>query len=159
MNKRTSTLVLGAALAVLAGAAVAEVPTTVQYVGEATVFVPGTMIAATAASDQGDPAIYFRGDATVFRTDVTAPKAPGIGRATPLGHRVSGGATRVIDLTDRRAPINVTAGETVQYDLNGRSVVWTFDTLGTPTFSLSKILPGAPDLTVYVARNPLETGS
>jgi hypothetical protein len=159
MNKRTSTLVLGTALAVLSGAAVAAVPTTVQYVGDATVFVPGTTVAAPAAADPGSPAIYFRGDATVFRTDVTAPKAPGVGRAAPLGHEASGNASRVIDLAGRRAAINVTAGETVQFNLDGRSVTWTFDTLGTPAFSLAKIVPQAPDLTVYVARNPLETGS
>jgi hypothetical protein len=159
MNKRISTLVLGTALAVLAGGAVADVPTTIQYVGEATVFVPGTAVSAPPVADQGTPAIYFRGDATVFRAEGGSPATPGIGRVAPLGHQVSGNASRVIDLTSRRSAINVTAGETVQFNLDGRSVTWNFDTLGTPVFSLTKIVPQAPNLTVYVSPNPLETGS
>jgi hypothetical protein len=159
MNKRISTLVLGTALAVLAGGAFAQVPTTIQYVGEATVFVPGTAVSAPANRDQANPPIYYQGEATIFLPIVTAPAAPGIGRVAPLGHQVSGNASRVIDLTSRRSAINVTAGETVQFNLDGRSVTWNFDTLGTPVFSLTKIVPQAPNLMVYVSRNPLETGS
>ncbi len=159
MNKRISTLALGTAFAVLAGGAVAQVPTTIQYVGEATVFVPGTAVSAPAYRGQETPYASYTGEATTFRPDVASPATPGIGRVAPLGHEVSGNASRVIDLTSRRSAINVTAGETVQFNLDGNSVVWNFDTLGAPTFNLSKIVPQAPNLMVYVSRNPLETGS
>jgi hypothetical protein len=157
MHKRVSALVLGTAFSVLAGGAVAEVPTTIQYIGEATVFVPGTAVSARPVADQGTPAISFRGDATVFR-DAPSSGAPGLGRVAPLGHQVSGNSMRVIDLNNQRTAVSVMAGETVQFNLNGRSVTWVFDTVGTPTFRLAQIVPQAPDLMVYVSANPLYKG-
>jgi hypothetical protein len=77
----------------------------------------------------------------------------------PMGHQVDGGATRIVDLTTPRRAVNVTAGETVEFKLPGHTVVWDFDTLGTPTFALSRIIPGAPAVRVYVAPNPLYSGS
>lgn len=132
MRTRTSTLFLSAALAAIAGNSLAEAPTTIEYVGEATLFVPGTGPSA----------------------------APGSGRTNPLGHEVTGGSERVIDLTVRRAHVNVTAGEIVKFKLEGREVVWDFDTLGTPVFALSRIIPGAnPAIRVYVAPDRAYEGS
>jgi hypothetical protein len=131
MNKPVSQAVLGGALAAVTGSTLAQVPDTIEYVGEATVFIAGT---ATAA-------------------------APGAGRMDPMGHQVDSGATRIIDLTAPRKAVNVTAGETVEFRLTGHTVVWDFDTLGTPTFALSRIIPDAPAVRVYVAPNPLYLGS
>ena len=131
MSKPVSHAVLSAALAAVTGSTIAQVPETIAYVGEATVFIPGTAIAA----------------------------APGAGRVDPMGHQVDSGATRIIDLTAPRRAVNVTAGETVEFRLPGQTVVWDFDTLGTPTFALSRIIPDAPAVRVYVAPNPLYSGS
>ena len=131
MSKHVSHAVLSAALAAVSSSTLAQVPETIEYVGEATVFIPGT---ATAA-------------------------APGAGRMDPMGYQVDSGAARVIDLTAPRKAVNVTAGETVEFRLPGNRVVWDFDTLGTPTFVLSRIIPGAPAVRVYVAPNPLYSGS
>jgi hypothetical protein len=50
--------------------------------------------------------------------------------------------------------LNVTRQETVKINVGGKSVVWSFDTLGTPSFPLSKVIPGAEGITVYVAESP-----
>ena len=131
MSKYVPNAALGAALAAVTCSTLAQVPETIEYVGEATVFVPGTAIAAV----------------------------PGVGRIDPMGHQVDSGATRVIDLTVPRKAVNVTAGETVEFRLPGHTVVWDFDTLGTPVFALSRIIPDAPTVRVYVAPNPLYSGS
>jgi hypothetical protein len=41
----------------------------------------------------------------------------------------------------------VTRLETVKINVGGKSVVWTFDTLGTAPFPLSKIVSGAEGIT------------
>lgn len=57
-------------------------------------------------------------------------------------------------LTKGAKYLNVTRMETVQINVAGKSVTWTFDTLGTPNFPLSKIIPGVEGITVYVSENP-----
>lgn len=132
MSKRTSALFFSVAVAATAGGSFAETPTTIEYVGEATVFVSGTVPSAATAS----------------------------GRTNPLGHEVSAGSQRVIDLTVPRKHVNVTAGEVVTFRLDGKEVVWDFDTLGTPVFALSRIIPSAnPGIRVYVAPDRTYEGS
>jgi hypothetical protein len=65
---------------------------------------------------------------------------------------------RVVNLDNRTKYLNVAQQETVQLNFGGKSVTWTFDTLGTGSFPLSKVIPGAEGITVYVARNPLYRG-
>jgi hypothetical protein len=36
----------------------------------------------------------------------------------------------------------------------GKSVTWAFETLGTMSFPLAKVIPGAEGVTVYVTENP-----
>jgi len=46
----------------------------------------------------------------------------------------------------------------VQIDVGGKSITWKFDTFGTAPFPLSRIVPGAEGITVYVAENPANQG-
>jgi hypothetical protein len=58
--------------------------------------------------------------------------------------------------------VNVDNGETVTFDVDGKSFTWHFDTLHSEeAFSLSKIAPEGLNtgmITVYVASNPLYRG-
>ncbi|SHM42148.1 Heavy-metal resistance protein CzcE [Duganella sacchari] len=58
--------------------------------------------------------------------------------------------------------VNVNNGDTVTFDINGKSVTWHFDTLHSEeAFDLSKIAPDAIPagvVTVYVGSNPLYRG-
>lgn len=75
----------------------------------------------------------------------------------PYGYEAPGGATRVLNVSAGTRYINVAQAETVKINVDGKSVNWTFDTLGTHAFPLSKIVPaaGTDKVTVYVAANPL----
>lgn len=55
--------------------------------------------------------------------------------------------------------MNVTRLETVKINVGGKTVTWTFDTLGSAPFPLARIIPGAEGATVYVAENPAYQGS
>lgn len=58
--------------------------------------------------------------------------------------------------------VNIDDGDTVEFNLDGKSFTWHFDTLrGESAFDLSKIAPEGVDagkVTVYVAANPLYRG-
>jgi hypothetical protein len=58
--------------------------------------------------------------------------------------------------------VNIDDGDTVQFDVDGKSFTWHFDTLrGESAFELSKIAPEGVDagkVIVYVAANPLYRG-
>lgn len=74
-------------------------------------------------------------------------------QSTPLGYAVDAGATRVVNIDSNTKYLNVEQLETVQINVNGKTLTWQFDTLGTPAFSLSKIFPGVEGVTVYVGKN------
>jgi hypothetical protein len=76
----------------------------------------------------------------------------------PYGYAASAKADRVVNLDGHAKYLNVSQLETVQLNFGGKSVTWTFDTLGTGSFPLSKVIPGAEGITVYVAKNPLYRG-
>ena len=83
---------------------------------------------------------------------------PTANQLAPHGYAASGSASRVVTL-DRNTPyLNVTQSETVQINVAGKTVTWTFDTFGTTPFPLSAIIPGADGVTVYVNPNPLYRG-
>jgi hypothetical protein len=71
-------------------------------------------------------------------------------------------ALRQIAITPDTRWVNVTDGETVEFNLDGRSFSWRFDTLrGEGAFDLSSIAPEGANLgkiKVYVASNPLYNG-
>ena len=58
--------------------------------------------------------------------------------------------------------VNVDDGDTVEFNVDGKSFTWHFDTLrGESAFELSKIAPEGVDagkVIVYVAANPLYRG-
>ena len=66
----------------------------------------------------------------------------------------TGAAAREISVNAGTKYLNVTRLETVKINVGGKSVTWSFDTLGTNAFPLSKIVSGAEEVTVYVAENP-----
>lgn len=79
--------------------------------------------------------------------------------SAPFGYAVTGSqAGRIVTIDSSTRYLNVTRGEAVQINIAGKIVAWVFDTLGTPTFSLDKIVPGAGHVTVYVASSPSDNG-
>lgn len=80
---------------------------------------------------------------------------PAANQQDPHGYATSGPVSRVLNIDNGTKYLNVTRLETVQINFEGKSVTWTFDTLGTGSFSLSKIIPGASGVTVYIAENPM----
>lgn len=84
-----------------------------------------------------------------------APSAPDARALSPYGYEASGSAGRVIVLDRSVSAINVDRMETVEFRLGDTRSTWTFDTLGTPSFALAEILPGAGGVTVFVAESPL----
>jgi hypothetical protein len=83
---------------------------------------------------------------------------PTANQLAPYGYVASGGAGRVLNVDSGTKYINVSGLETVQINVGGKSVVWTFDTFGTVPFPLSTIISGAEGVTVYVAENPASRG-
>lgn len=92
-----------------------------------------------------------------------APAAQAMPMKMTMGMLVNSavaGRTIVVDAGTRN--INVENGETVRFDVNGKSFAYTFNTFGNETaFDLSAIAPGdvmVPAVHVYVAPNPLYRG-
>lgn len=84
--------------------------------------------------------------------------SPSANQLAPYGYAATKGADRVVTLTSASKYLNVTRLETVKINVGGKSVVWTFDTLGTAAFPLAKVIPGTDGITVYVAENPAYQG-
>lgn len=76
----------------------------------------------------------------------------------PYGYASTGTPERVVDLSGGKKYLNVTRLETIQIKQDGNSVVWTFDTLGQPSFSLAKVVPWSSGVTVYVDDSPTYRG-
>lgn len=80
------------------------------------------------------------------------------------GHVANEGtASRTIKITPRTRAINVHDGETVRFDVDGKTFEWTFDLPSREgVISFSDIEPsttGAGTVRIYVAPNPLYYGS
>ncbi|MBZ2209796.1 CzcE family metal-binding protein [Massilia soli] len=79
--------------------------------------------------------------------------------AAPFGYATNATPERVITVVrGKTRHINVTRLESVRIIDGDSSVTWMFDTLGLPSFSLEKILPGSTGITVYVDENPMYSG-
>ncbi|WP_343732267.1 CzcE family metal-binding protein [Duganella sp.] len=82
---------------------------------------------------------------------------PEFGMATPAA-----AADRHITIKADTKWVNVNNGDTVTFDVNGKSFTWHFDTLHSEAaFDLAKIAPEGINpgmITVYVASNPLYRG-
>lgn len=85
--------------------------------------------------------------------------SPGVNQLAPYGYGAGKAPDREVRIAQGDRYLNVTRMETVRIVVAGNSVVWTFDTLGTPSFPLDKIVPGASGVTVYVAETPTYGGS
>jgi hypothetical protein len=59
-------------------------------------------------------------------------------------------AVRTLEVTANTRYLNVESGETVTLDVDGRRVTWSFAGL-RGVVSLQDIVPGAPDVAIYVA--------
>jgi Heavy-metal resistance protein CzcE len=59
-------------------------------------------------------------------------------------------ADRTLQVTPSTRYLNVQSGETVHLDVNGRRVTWSFAGR-SGVVKLQDIVPGAPDVAIYVA--------
>jgi hypothetical protein len=74
---------------------------------------------------------------------------------SPHGYATPVPAEREIRLEKGKAQdVNVKRFETIRFTYGEATLTWTFDTLGTGSFPLSKVVPGAAG-TVYVEESPL----
>lgn len=77
----------------------------------------------------------------------------------PYGYAAPGAApSRLIVVGKETRHLNVEQLETVAIQVDGKTVNWTFDAFPRRSFSLSKIIPGADGVTVYVSESPLYRG-
>ena len=72
----------------------------------------------------------------------------------PFGYKAVAAPDREITLSGGEKYLNVSQLETVRVTVDGKSVDWTFDTLGTRPFPLSEVIPGTKGVTVYVSGSP-----
>ncbi len=84
--------------------------------------------------------------------------SPTANEQATFGYAATRNADREITVASGINHVNVTRLETVKISLGDKTVAWTFDTFGTAAFPLSKIMPGADGITVYVAENPSYQG-
>lgn len=96
--------------------------------------------------------LHWISHATESRSEPTA------NQLARYGYTSSGAVARVVIVDSSTKYLNVTRLETVQIKVGGKDVTWMFDTLGTAPFPLSKIIPGAEGVTVYVVENPAYIG-
>lgn len=83
---------------------------------------------------------------------------PTANQLAQFGYAATKKPDREVTLTVGSKHLNVTRLETVKINVDGKSIVWTFDTLNTVPFPLSKIGVGADDITVYVTENSAYRG-
>lgn len=113
-------------------------------------------IGSTAALAHED---YSEGGTLHWIAHVAEAKSqPTANAQAPFGYAVDGGADRAVDIGPATKYLNVTRLETIRINAGGKSVTWKFDTLGTPSFPLSKVIPGLDGVAVYVAENPSYRG-
>jgi hypothetical protein len=102
---------------------------------------------------------YSEAGSNHWLSHVAASKGtPTANQLAPYGYAATKAADREITLTNASKHLNVTRLETVKINVGGKSVVWTFDTLGTASFPLANAIPGTDGVTVYVAENPAYLG-
>jgi hypothetical protein len=88
-----------------------------------------------------------------------AKSAPTANQLASYGYAASRNADREVTLSSGSKYLNVTRLETVKINVGGKSVVWTFDTLGTASIpALQDRIWSAEGITVYVTENPAYQG-
>ena len=98
---------------------------------------------------------YADDENTRFSATTSEPTA---NERAPYGYLTDGQPERIVTLGKDAKYLNVARMETVRINVAGKSVTWNFDTLGTPTFLLSDIIPEAKGIRVYVSENPMYLG-
>lgn len=76
---------------------------------------------------------------------------------TPFGYATPGSSnlTKIIIEAGKTNHIRVVRLESYRIINGTRTLDWTFDTLGLPSFPLSKIFSNSPNVMVYVEENPM----
>ena len=115
----------------------------------------GIAVLATSAAAFAHPDTTESGNHWLDHLTISQPTPE---QLAPLGYEVNGPAAREVDLGSGKQHLNVVAGETVRFVQGDKQMTWRFDTLGSPTFQLSEAIPGAPQVEVHVAPNPLYIG-
>ncbi|SDE63765.1 Heavy-metal resistance protein CzcE [Massilia sp. PDC64] len=113
----------------------------------ATLFVGTEMTVGLAQAHQAPAADAQHG--------LTPPLTSPVGRQAAFGYPVSGHPDRIVAVDQTTRYLNVTRLETITINTGGKSVTWTFDTLDTRSFPLSRIVPRFDNVTVYVSESPL----
>lgn len=110
----------------------------------------------TAASGAFAHEDYSESGATHWLEHVQASSSqPSERQLARYGYASSATPVRGV-IVDKDTPhINVVRLETVAIRVADKTVNWTFDTLGTASFPLSKIIPGVEGVTVYVTESPM----
>ena len=75
-----------------------------------------------------------------------------------LGDPATTGASRIIQIEPDTRHVNVIGGETIRFEVGGKSFFWSFSgPLSVTSFSLLRVAPAGlldHDVTVYIASNP-----
>lgn len=100
---------------------------------------------------------YSEGASTHWLSHLSESQ-PTANQLAPYGYPTSSTAARVVTIDSSTKYLNVTRLETIQINAGGKSITWMFDTLGTASFPLAKIIPGTEGVTVYVTENPAYIG-
>lgn len=102
---------------------------------------------------------YSEGGSLHWLTHVAQAKSqPTANQSAAFGYAVAGATDRIVTIDSGTRYLNVTRLETVQINTGGKSVTWKFDTFGTQSFPLSRVVPGLDGVTVYVTENPSYQG-
>lgn len=122
------------------------------------------MVVATAllaaASGTSAHTDYSEDGATHWLEHVqTSSSQPSERKLAPYGYAAPGGAPIRLLVVDKATRyLNVVQLETVAIRVGDRTVNWTFDAFPMRSFPLSKIIPGAEGVAVYVAESPMYRG-
>lgn len=102
---------------------------------------------------------YSEGGSAHWISHVSESKSqPTTNQLAPYGYATSSAAARVVTIDSSTKYLNVTRLETIRINAGGKSIIWTFDTLGTASFPLSNVIPEGAGVTVYVEENPAYGG-
>lgn len=114
------------------------------------------LIAASGAFAHED---YSRGGATHWLEHVQATSSrPSDQQLARYGYASPATPARGITIDQDTRHINVVRLDTIAIRAADKTIYWTFDTFGTASFPLSKIIPGVEGVTVYIAENPMYRG-
>tara|TARA_R110001583_G_scaffold90485_1_gene232410 strand:+ start:3874 stop:4260 length:387 start_codon:yes stop_codon:yes gene_type:complete len=108
-------------------------------------------IAATSAYAHTD---YTEGGSHWLSHASESKAQPTDNQTAPFGYKAAAAPTREVTLIGGERYLNVRQLETVRITADGKSVDWTFNTLGTRSFPLSEVIPGSKGVTVYVSESP-----